>query len=168
MSRTYRKRSITEEESLEKYVSKHLARVRERRRWEYYMTEGGRRAYEKAMADYETEYYKWLHTPYIHRCNSWFLPKQPTEYEFNNLRITYKEYDHDEEVDYATKEYKKYKRDGRFYESNMNRSYKKYCATELRCKNRHLASKIIKDDDSWEQKPYPDTYLGKTHIWDYF
>jgi hypothetical protein len=34
--------------------------------------------------------------------------------------------------------------------------------------NRELARKIIKDDDSWEQKPYPDTYLGKQYIWDFW
>lgn len=165
MSRTYRKRSITEEESLAEYINKHISRVRGRRKWERYMTEGGRKAYQKAIEDWETEYGIWLYDR--PRC-SWYSPRQPLEYEFQNLRITYVEYDHDEEVEYATKEYKKYNRDGRFYESNMNRSYKKYCATELRCLNRHLARQIIKDDDRWEDKPYPDTYLGKKHIWDYW
>ena len=166
MSRTYRKRSITEEESLEKYVNNHLNRVRKRQRWEYYMTEGGRKAYEKAIEDWETEYGIWLHR---HRPrNDWYPPKQPTEYEFKNLRTTYVEYDHDEEVKRATEEYKKYNRDGQFYESNLNVSYKKYCSSELRMLNRHLSRQIIKGDDRWEDKPYPDTYLGKKHIWDYW
>lgn len=166
MSRTYRKCSITEEQSLVEYVNKHLSRVRDRRKWEYYMTEGGRKAYQKAIEDWETEYGIWLHK--TRPRTGWYPPRQPTEYEFKNLRITYVEYDHDKEVEYATKEYEKYKRDGRFYESNLNRPYKKYCATELRCLNRRLARQIIKDDDRWEDKPYPDTYLGKKHIWDYF
>lgn len=165
MSRTYRKRSITEQESLEKYVSKHLDRVRKRQRWEYYMTEGGRKAYEKAIEDWETEYGIWL---CARPRSGWYPPRQPTEYEFKNLRITYEEYDYDKEVEYATKEYKTYNRDGQFYESNLNVSYKKYCAAELRMLNRHLARQIIKEDDRWENKPYPDTYLGKAHIWDYW
>lgn len=165
MSRTYRKRNITDEKSLVKYVNDHIDRVRRRRRWERYMTEGGRIAYEKAMAEYEIEYYQWLY-------HGWKTggkrPVEPYEYEFHRIRITHVEYDHDQEVKEATEEYNGFKRDGRFYESNLNRSYKKYCADELRRVNRELARKIIKDDDSWEDKPYPDTYLGKKHIWDYF
>jgi hypothetical protein len=76
--------------------------------------------------------------------------------------------DFDEEVKKATKEYKKFKRDGRFYEGNLNRAYKKHCASDLRRLNRELARKIIKDDDSWEYKPYPDTYLGKQYVWNYW
>jgi len=165
MSRTYRKCSITEEQSLAKYINKHISRVRGRRKWEYYMTEGGRKAYEKSIEDWETEYGNWL---YARPRVGWYPPRQPTEYEFKNLRITYVEYDHGKEVEEATKEYKKYKRDGRLYEGNLNSSYKKYCAEELRCKNRELARKIIKGDNSWEDKPYPDTYLGKKHIWDFW
>jgi hypothetical protein len=165
MSRTYRKSSITEQESLVKYINDHINVVKKRRRWEYYMTEGGRKAYEKAMEEWETAYGHWL---YGRPCTSWFPPSQPTEYEFKNVRITYVEYDHDEEVKYATEEYKKFKRDGRFYDGDLNRSYKKHCASDLRRLNRELARKIIKDDDSWEQKPYPDTYLGKQYVWDYW
>lgn len=165
MSRTYRKRSITEEESLAQYINKHLNRVRARRKWEYYMTEGGRKSYQKAIEDWETEYGIWM---WARPRNDWYPPRQPTEYEFKNLRITHVPYDHDKEVEEATREYKKYNRDGRFYESNMNRSYKKYCVSELRVHNRILARKIIKGDDSWEDKPYPDTYMGKKHIWDYW
>lgn len=166
MSRTYRKCSITEEQSLEKYVNEHLNRVRGRRCWEYYMTEGGRKAYEKAVEDWETEYGIWLYGRAGGR--SWYHPRQPMEYEFQNIRITYKEYDHDKEVEEATKEYKKYNRDGRFYDGDLNRTYKKHCASDLRRLNRELARKIIKDDDNWEQKPYPDTYLGKQYIWDFW
>lgn len=166
MSRTYRKCSITEEESLAQHVNKHLSRVRNRRKREHYMTEGGRKAYQKALEEWETEYGFWLYAQ--PRVGGWYPPRQPTEYEFQNLRITFVEYDYDEEVEYATKEYQKYKRDGRFYESNLNRSYKKYCATELRCCNRRLARQIIKDDGRWEDKPYPDAYLGKKHFWDFW
>ena len=165
MSRTYRKSSITEQQSLVEYINDHIDRVSHRRKWDFYMTESGRRAYQKAVEEWETAYGKWLHgSPRI----GWYPPRQPTEYEFRNVRISYHEYDYDEEVAYATKEYKKYKRDGRFYDGDLNRSYKKHCAQELRRFNRELARKIIKEDDSWEQKPYPDTYLGKQHVWDYW
>lgn len=165
MSRTYRKSSVTEQQSLVEYVNDHLDRVRRRRKWDFYMTESGRRAYQKAMEQYEIEYYRYLNSgwqPFFK------VPSMPMEYEFRNVRISYHEYDYDQEVEYATKQYKKYKRDGRFYDGDLNRSYKKHCAQELRRFNRELARKIIKEDDSWEQKPYPDTYLGKQHVWDYW
>lgn len=166
MSRTYRNCSITDEQSLVQYVNKHLDRVRGRRKWDRYMTESGRKAYKKATEEWETAYGKWLYGPRIR--GDWYPPRQPLEYEFENTRISYREYDYDEEVEYATNEYKKYKRDGRLYDGDLNRSYKKYCATELRCLNRRLAHQIIKDDGRWEDKPYPDTYLGKKHIWDFW
>ena len=165
MTRTYRKSSITEKESLVHYINDYLDHVRRRRKWEYYTTESGRRAYQKAMEQYETDYYQYLNSgwqPFFK------IPSMPMEYEFRNVRISYYEYDYDEEVEKATKEYKKYKRDGRFYDGDLNRSYKKRCASDLRRLNRELARKIIKDDDSWEDKPYPDTYLGKMRIWDYW
>jgi hypothetical protein len=31
-----------------------------------------------------------------------------------------------------------------------------------------VLSKILKDDESWEQKPFPDTYMGKQYVWDYW
>ena len=166
MSRTYRKSSITEQQSLVEYINDHLDCVRRRREWDRYMTESGRKAYKKAMEEWETAYGNWLYGPRTR--GDWYPPRQPLEYEFKNIHISYREYDHDEEVAYATKEYKKYKRDGRFYDGDLNRSYKKHCAQELRRFNHELARKIIKEDDSWEQKPYPDTYLGKQHVWDYW
>lgn len=166
MSRTYRKSSITEQESLVKYINDHLDGVRGRRVWERYMTESGRKAYQNAIEEWETQYGNWLWAR--PRVGDWYPPRQPMEYEYENIRVTYREYDYDQEVESATKQYRKYKRDGRFYDGDLNRSYKKHCARELRRFNRELARKIIKEDDSWEQKPYPDTYLGKQHVWDYF
>ena len=167
MSRTYRKCSITEEQSIVEYINKRISHVRSRRKYAYYMTVGGFNAYQKAVEAWETEYGIWLHHP-LRGPRWWYPPKEPTEYEFKNVRTEYVEYDHVKEVDYATKEYKRYKRDGRFYDGDLNRTYKKHCASDLRRLNRELARKIIKDDDSWEDKPYPDTYLGKKYIWDYF
>ena len=180
MSRTYRKRSITEEQSLVKYVNKQVGyALRRNYYYEYYLTDAGQKAYDKAVENWETEYYNWLYNE--RRYAYWTKniygerilrfsqpPEQPLLFNFKKARVVFKDVDVDKEVAEATKEYKKYKRDGRFYESNMNSSYKKYCADELRRVNRELARKIIKGDESWDDKPYPDTYLGKKHIWDYW
>lgn len=167
MSRTYRKRNITEEKSLAKYINDEIAYATRRRKYsyKYILTDSGERAYKKAMEEYENEYYLWARSGWQ---PFWKHPVEPNIWDFKKGVIQYHEVDYDEVVKEATKEYKKFKRDGRFYESNMNRSYKKYCADELRHVNRELARKIIKGDDSWEDKPYPDTYLGKKHIWDFW
>jgi hypothetical protein len=166
MSRTYRKCSITEEKSLVKYVNDELARVTRRNySYKYILTEAGELAYKKAMEQYEVDLWVWGRSgwqPWDKR------PVEPNLWEFKKGVVQYHDVDVEEEVKEATEDYKKYKRDGRFYEGNLNRSYKKFCATELRRVNRELARKIVKDDDSWEQKPYPDTYLGKKHVWDYW
>lgn len=179
MSRTYRKSSITEEQSLVKYVNDQVAYATRRNyHYEYYLTDAGQKAYDKAMEEWETKYYRWLNEGKYYSYVTDVLgkrafrfsrpPEQPILFHFKKARVVFKDVDLDKEVVEATEEYKKYKRDGRFYDGNLNRSYKKYCADELRRVNRELARKIIKGDDSWEDKPYPDTYLGKKHIWDYF
>jgi len=166
MSRTYRKSSVTEQESLVKYVNNRIAYATRRSYgYEYILTDAGQKAYDKAMEEYENEYYRWLHSGWQ---PVWKTPAQPNIWDFKKARVVYSEVDVDKEVKEATEEYKKYKRDGRFYDGDLNRSYKKHCASDLRRLNRDLARKIIKDDDSWEQKPYPDTYLGKQYVWDYW
>jgi hypothetical protein len=180
MSRTYRKSSITEQQSLVEYINDHIKHLKRRSfYYEYYLTDAGQKAYDKAVEEWETEYYNWLYNE--KKQGYWFRnlyservfrfnhpPEQPILFHFKKRRVVYKEIDYDKEINEATEEYKKYKRDGRFYEGSLNRAYKKHCASDLRRLNRELARKIIKYDDSWEQKPYPDTYLGKQYVWDYW
>ena len=179
MSRTYRKCSITEEQTLVKFINVHMMWTKNRGyHYEYYLTDHGKKLYDKAMEEWDIEYYRWFHhEKYTHyvinflnkRCLSWRNPpKQPTIWEFKKARVVFREIDYEKEVEEATKDYKKYKRDGRFYDGDVARSFKKNCAKELRLHNRRLSRQIIKNDDSWEGKPYPDTYLGKQHIWDYW
>lgn len=176
MSRTYRKSSVTEEESLVKYINRQLNYINRRSfYYEYYITDEGQKAYDKAVEEWEIEYYNWL---YNEKKYTYFIggrtfsgcqpPKQPTLFYFKKARVVYRDIDYRKEVEEAIKEYNRYKRDGRFYDGNRNRSFRKHCARDLRHFNRELAPKIIKGDDSWEDKPYPDTYLGKKHIWDYW
>lgn len=167
MSRTYRKNSLTEEQSLAKYINDKIAYATRRRKYsyEYVLTEANDRAYKKAMEEYDQERWIWMRSgfqPY------WKRPVEPNLWDFKKGIVRYHEVDFDEVIKEATEEYKKSNRDGRFYESSMNTAYKKHCAQDLRRHNRELARKIIKDDDSWEDKPYPDTYLGKQYIWDYW
>lgn len=167
MSRTYRKSSVTEEETLTQYINRHIGYVKRRAfYYEYYLTDHGQKAYDKAMEEWETAYYRAIYRP--RTCVFDLYPPQPNIWDFKKRRVVVKEIDYDKEIKEATEEYKKYKRDGRFYDGDLNKTFRKHCAKELRRFNRELARKIIKEDESWEQKPYPDTYLGKQHVWDYW
>lgn len=163
MSRTYRKSCITEEQTLTQYINRQIDYLKRRSfYYEYYLTEHGQKAYDKAMEEWNIAYHR-----YLYRIEYLFAPREPNIWEFKKARAVIKEIDYNKEINEATDEYNRFNRDGRFYEGDLNRSYRKHCAKELRRFNRELARKIIKEDESWEQKPYPDTYLGKKHIWDY-
>jgi hypothetical protein len=179
MSRTYRKHSITEDKSLVKFINDRIAYLHRRSyHYEYYLTDAGRRAYNEAIKEWEIKYHHWSSEDkwWVYRYSimgsriPYYVrpPKQPREIDFKKKRVIYKDVDYDKEIKEATKEYKKYSRDGKSYDGSRNREFKKHCARDLRRFNRELSRKIIKDDDTWEDKPFPDTYLGKAHIWDYW
>lgn len=117
MSRTYRKSSITEKETLTQYVNRQLGYLKRRSfYYEYYLTNDGKKAYDKAMEEWETEYYRAIKRPYTGIFN--LYPAQPNIWGFKSARVVFKKIDYDEEIKEVTEEYKKYKRDGRFYNGN--------------------------------------------------
>lgn len=166
MSRTYRKSRTTDRKTLVKHINDFISYYKRRTYYyEYYLTVRGQKAYDKAVEEWETAYGFWINSKYEKYAPT---PRIPDICDFKEARIVYKNINFDEVVTEAIDEYNKCKRDGRFYGGNISRSFRKNCAKELRVRNRRLARQIIKDDDYWEDKPYPDTYLGKKHIWDYY
>ena len=168
MSRTYRKCDLTDSMSKKHYVDKRMERLYRHYRYEYYMTEGDEIAYEKAMKQFEIDYHVWLNSQRNFDPCFWKMPKQPKMWEFKRRKSYKVEYDYDAEIAELEKKYDTFKRDNKFYETNRNTSYKKHCAKDLRHKNKEVINKILKDDISWEDKPFPDTYLGKQYIWNYW
>lgn len=167
MSRTYRKSKYTESRSKKSHIEKEIDYRNNRVKAYYIFTNEGVAAYNKAMEEYEAKLKKFENSSSKYK----FLfdrPLQPNLSEFFILYYTKLQYDYDKVVLDASDEYDSFKRDGKFYVTNRNTSFKKFCARELRVVNRNLISKILKDEDGWDSKPYPDTYLGKTHIWDYW
>lgn len=163
MSRTYRKTSLTERKSLEKYVEEELFWKEIRSYYhEYYFTKEGNENYKKAFEEYLVKLERWQ------RGFDKEYPKEPYPYEFKKKRVVFKDIDLEAEKEKAIKRYKRNFRDGQFSETGLNQTYKKYYAKYLRVKNRALISQILKDDERWEQKPYPDTYFHKQYIWDYW
>jgi hypothetical protein len=165
MSRTYRKTDLTETTTKVEYINDHICGLNRRYSVERYMQPHNEVAYANAVAEHNKlsrmllnsgmqPHYKTLRAPY------WA--------EYTTVIRTKLVYDYDEEVAKAAKEYDKSKRDCRYYETGRNTQFKKHCAKDLRHKNKEVLSKILKDDESWEQKPFPDTYMGKQYVWDYW
>lgn len=168
MSRTYRKPKLVVEETKEQYVRRRMERLYTHYTVETYMTESDEKAYEKAHEEYEIAYHIWVNLSRDIRFNFHRRPTEPYKYQFMRHRYTKVEYDYEAKAKEFTKEYEKMKRDSHFYESERNTSYKKHCSKDLRHKNKEVIRKILKDDESWEDKPFPDTYLGKQYVWDYW
>jgi hypothetical protein len=157
MSRTYRKNSLTEEKSLVQHVNEQLAWQKAHNHYyKYVLTDHGKKAYDTAMEEWIELYGTGPYYP------------EPLPYHFKKAYVVPKNTDFEqlekEEIEY----YKKLSRDDACYETSRNKAFKKHCPKNLRCINRALVTKIIKDDSIWENKPYPDTYLGKKYIWDYW
>lgn len=84
MSRTYRKNSLTEEQSLAKYINDKIAYATRRRKYsyEYVLTEANDRAYKKAMEEYDQERWIWMRSgfqPY------WKRPVEPNLWDFKKV-----------------------------------------------------------------------------------
>jgi hypothetical protein len=165
MSRTYRKTNLTETVAKQKYINDHISRLNIRYTIERVMYPHNEVVYAEALANYEQERRRHYRTCWQPVAFSQFVIYK---WDYTNRIYHAVEYDYDEQVAKASKEYDSYKRDNSFYETSRNTQFKKHCAKDLRHKNKEVISKILKDDESWEQKPFPDTYIGKHYIWDYW
>lgn len=165
MSRTYRKNSIIENQTMVEFINTRIAYAFQRSYYyEFYITVENQKAYDNAICDWELKYQSWLNLS--HDCLE-AMPRQPSLYNYKSRRKIYKSIDINNEINKAKQQYINSTRDGRFNDSR-NQSFKKHCASSLRMLNRKLARNIIKNDDTWENLPYPDTYLGKKMIWHYW
>lgn len=86
-------------------------------------------------------------------------------YHVSKYRREPKPIDWDAERDYARCEFAKRTRDGYCNETGCNTAYKRLSKETVRNAVRRLEHKILREED-WDHLPYPDTYLGKKHIWD--
>lgn len=163
MSRTYRKRSYTEDETRVQYINRNIAAL-PRWRVKFVITDYNRQRYEADHAEYRRalrDYYKDWQPAYKR-------PEEPRLFSYKDRVVVKIEYDYDTEVERFGKEYDRFRRDGHWNETGRNRAFKKHCAKDLRHKNKEVINKILKGEDDWDQKPFPDTYMGKQYVWDYW
>lgn len=97
----------------------------------------------------------------------WYLRALPAKYKYYVSKYRYEDapIDIDGEIAEAKRKYAKRTRDGYCNETGRNKAYKTLSKETVRQAVKRLENKIVKDDD-WDHLPYPDTYLGKKHIWD--
>jgi hypothetical protein len=165
MSRTYRNTDLTATITKVEYTNDRIGYLNTCYRVERYMLPHNKVAYANALVEHDRAL-RVLRKSGLQPSYKELQPPHWSEYtNFDRVKVVY---DYDEEVAVASKKYDGFKRDSRFCETGRNTAYKKHCAKDLRHKNKEVLSKILKDDESWEQKPFPDTYMGKQYMWDYW
>ena len=163
MSRTYRKRSYTEDETKVQYINRGIANLNRAARTAI-LTPHNKKQFELDHAAYEKElrnYYKSGGQPQYKR------PVEPRIYNYYIGVWVELDYDYDEEVERLSKEYDKFKRDGHWNETSLNTGFKKQTAQELRRKNRKFCRKAMVDED-YENTPMPIRKEGKARRWDWW
>jgi hypothetical protein len=97
----------------------------------------------------------------------WYLEALPQRYRYYVSKFRYEQQpiDWDAERDEAKRDFAKRTRDGYSNETGCNTAYKTLSKETVRQAVRRLEHNILRDND-WDHLPYPDTYLGKKHIWD--
>jgi len=182
MSRTYRKPKIDRFKSESVYVDEqlnYLARrvakygdiynqVRIRKSREEYESEVAKEKarYEEDCRQVRKRYWYCCNNPdsFMYSCYLSALPKS-YRYYVSKYRYEYRPVDWDAERKDAKTQYAKRTRDGYCNETGRNRAYKTLSKETVRGAVKRLERRIVKGEE-WEHLPYPDTYLGKKHIWD--
>lgn len=182
MSRTHRRNKIEHYQSEAWYVEDHINSLynRQCRFGEHINTVRVRKTKEEydrdvaaANARYESDclkvrkrhWYCWDKPD--HSGYTWYLRELPERFRYHvsKYRREYKPVDWDAEREEARREFAKRTRDGNCNETGCNTAYKTLSKETVRQAVRRLEHKVLRDED-WDHLPYPDTYLGKKHIWD--
>jgi len=97
----------------------------------------------------------------------WYLRSLPPCWRYSVSKFYYRSVTItlEEELDDARADYAKRTRDGYHNETGQRTAYKTLSKCTIRQAVRRLEHNILRDE-LWDYLPYPDTYLGKKHIWD--
>lgn len=167
MSRTYRKNEYVCSTSRAKHINDSIYDYGRNYNYYYIYTDENLRKYNEALEEYkkklarhekERQYFK-----YALSCRPW----PPSEYDYFDRYYVAIKKDYAKEAKKASDDYNRNFRDG-YLKNSQKIRFKKSCNQELRVHNRRLEKRIMKGDLSYEDKPYPGTYMGKRQIWDYF
>jgi hypothetical protein len=181
MSRTHRKPKFDHSKSESQYVDEHIndLALRAARFPDTYNRKRVRKTqeeYDREVAAAEAQYqadclkvrkqywYCWNRPESImHNCYVRALPER-YRYYVSKYRYEYSPIDCEAERDRTRRDFSKRTRDGYCNETGRNTAYKTLSKATVRNAVRQLERRVVKGDE-WDHLPYPDTYLGKKHIW---
>ena len=165
MSKTHRKTGLTVTRSKVAYINDRLENHYCNYEYKRILTTHGEHLYNLDVEDHKARL-KLLRESGGQPCYKDL--REPRLYDYRDLKQTLIPFDVDELTDLYGREYDKQSRDKPVGYNGNKTEFKAHAAGDLRSKNRALLRKIIKGDESWEDKPFPDTYLGKMLVYDYF
>lgn len=161
MSRTYRKPRWVLEESKENYIKNNI--TTKRWHYEYIMTTEGQKKYEKALEIYEENLSRW-HSGFPVEGGFSSIYQKPMPIHYKKQKVVYEEVDIEAEIEYHSKRYDKFSRDGWWNETGRNKLYKEWSTACVRNANKRLERKILKDED-YDHLSYPNYYMAKHLAW---
>ena len=162
MSRTHRRRNITDSMSKKKFIDMNVESKYIDYKWHRYISDHDQLRYENDCLDYRRKMREYCK---VASNEIPYLPQEYAYYSFKKIKI---EYDMVEETKAVSDEYDTFSRDGFYNNTPLNFSYKKHCSKDLRHKSKQYLNKVIKDPEHWYEELQPDAYMGKKYIWDYW
>jgi hypothetical protein len=181
MSRTYRKSKFEHFKTESQHVDEHindlaLRAARYPNSYNRKKVRKTREEYERDLAAAEARYeadcravrksywYCWNNPEsFMYSCYVRALPER-YRYYVSKFRYEPCDIDWEAEREWARRDFAKRTRDGYCNETGCNTAYKTLSKETVRNAVRQLERRIVKNQD-WDHLPYPDTYLGKKHIW---
>lgn len=165
MANTRRMSRATTAETEMQYVKRRMAFLYRDYKYKYVMTDSGQLAYDAAIDDYNEQMYRMEQSGWQPKYK---MLSKPFPGDFKQRIVTKVEYDYDDEKKRYIQQYRRNTRDGYGTVSSRSTLFKKHSTKEIRSHTRALISKIIKDDQPWDQQIYPDMHTTKHLIVSYW
>lgn len=182
MSRTYRKSSLTEEQSEITFVHNRVHRLEVRPYPRFVKRKKPKEVYQQELAEAtlqaENEYNDKLKVAKLDETGKPYVGYKVLDYTlFKNYiypprvyvtRFIYEEkvFDKDAEVEETKKEYRSFMRDGVLSETGRKTGFKEFCTVKLRRKNKVFCHKVLKD--TWDNECYPEPHETDYARWNFW
>lgn len=182
MSRTYRRSSWTDENSIVQHINRDLAyhnrrpykdisvkRTKEEideenaRRWKEYEVDCRLYAKRMGISIDAAKSAKKRFVSFIGR--EYFTPVIPLPTPCFSKKSVRVEMSDEEVIEEAIRAYKKHHRDGHWNETSRNKYFKYLAKHEVRNEWKKAKQKILQSEDYDYDRPYPGNYSGKKHFW---
>lgn len=163
MSRTYRKSNITESKSKVEFVNERLDSEKCRYQRKLVWSDNSEFNYQQALKEHSKALEIFSHSLQP----SYKFPRRPSRYSYYDIKRIPVSCNENKVRCESESEYDRFKRDGKCSETGRKSAFRAHAARDLRRMNKRLLNKIKKGED-YDNEMFPDIYLGKKLIWDYW